>query len=257
MSEEVVCPSGFSGRIRALKVKEERLFQDPKLLKSGGLIQELIKRCWEGTTSAGPYPFDGDKVDWSQVLEGDATYLFFRVRAMTYGEEYDITLQCEACNKAIDHTVNLAEDLRQQKLPEVSAQAVSSGEPMSLRLPSGVAVQFKLLTLADRRKVEQLEDHRKLTPANARLAAHLVAVEGAGEHPFAIIRWLEDLGSGEAQALSEQIDQFDCGVDTVLELVCPHCYFDQEQDLPLGGSFFQRRSRKKRRRERLVAAQSG
>ena len=257
MSDEVKCPSGLTGRVRALKVKEERLFQDPKLLKSGGLMLEIVKRCWEETIDPGPYSFPGGEINWSQLLEGDAAYLFFRVRALTYGEQYDITVQCAACNRAIDHTVDLLEDLRLQELPKSAYSAVGHDEPISVKAPDGRAVQFRLLRMSDQRSIDMLQNTRQLTPANARLAVRLIAVEGVGEHSGPKIRWIEDLTSGDAEELRDAVEAYDCGVDTALELTCPHCYFDQEQDLPLVGSFFQRRSRKKKRREQLAAVQNG
>ena len=42
MSEIITCPSGLSGRIRGMKVREERILADRKLAKNGGQVDELL-----------------------------------------------------------------------------------------------------------------------------------------------------------------------------------------------------------------------
>ena len=114
-----------------------------------------------------------------------------------------------------------------------------------------------MLTLSDAAKIDRLQEVRKLTPMNARLCARLDAIDGIGEHPFAAVRWVEDMTMGEAEQLRDLLEEYDCGVDTLLDVTCPSCFFDQEHDLPLASSFFQRRSRKKKRQQQLENANSG
>ncbi len=38
MSHVITCPSGLTGRIRGMKVREERVLADRKLAKSGGQV---------------------------------------------------------------------------------------------------------------------------------------------------------------------------------------------------------------------------
>ena len=55
MADVITCPSGLTGRVRGMKVREERVLADRKLAKSGGQIDELLSACWEETLDAGPY----------------------------------------------------------------------------------------------------------------------------------------------------------------------------------------------------------
>ena len=72
MADVITCPSGLSGRVRGMKVREERVLADRKLAKNGGQIDELLGSCWEETLDPGPYAFgEGGKVDWGKVLQGD------------------------------------------------------------------------------------------------------------------------------------------------------------------------------------------
>ena len=60
MSHVITCPSGLTGRIRGMKVREERVLADRKLAKSGGQVDALLGACWEETLEPGPYDF-GDE----------------------------------------------------------------------------------------------------------------------------------------------------------------------------------------------------
>ena len=41
MADVITCPSGLTGRVRGMKVREEHVLADRKLAKSGGQIDEL------------------------------------------------------------------------------------------------------------------------------------------------------------------------------------------------------------------------
>jgi hypothetical protein len=71
VSEIITCPSGLSGRIRGMKVREERVLADRRLAKSGGQVDELLAACWEEIVDAGPYDFGEEPIDWGVVLQGD------------------------------------------------------------------------------------------------------------------------------------------------------------------------------------------
>jgi hypothetical protein len=83
MSQLITCPSGLTGRIRGMKVREERILTDRKLAKGGGQIDELLAACWEETTDPGPYDFGDKGIDWGVVLQGDRFYALLQVRALT------------------------------------------------------------------------------------------------------------------------------------------------------------------------------
>ncbi len=54
MSEVIIFPTGLTGRIRGMKVREERILSDRKLAKSGGQVDELLCACWEETVDEPP-----------------------------------------------------------------------------------------------------------------------------------------------------------------------------------------------------------
>ena len=96
MSEIIICPTGLTGRIRGMKVREERILSDRKLAKAGGQVDELLAACWEETVDAGPYDFGDKEIDWGKVLQGDRFVALLKIRALTYGPEYAFAVSCQA-----------------------------------------------------------------------------------------------------------------------------------------------------------------
>lgn len=128
MSEIITCPSGLSGRIRGMKVREERVLADRRLAKSGGQVDELLAACWEETLDAGPYDFGEKPIDWGVVLQGDRFFALLQIRALTYGPTYAFAVNCqsEACRARIEWEMDLAE-LPCRPLSEESRTALLAG----------------------------------------------------------------------------------------------------------------------------------
>src|SRR5512139_539341 len=127
MSNVIACPSGLTGRIRGMKVREERIFADRKLAKSGGQLEQILAACWEETLDPGPYDF-GDKIDWGKVLQGDRFYALLQIRTLSYGPEYAFGVTCEnrSCRARIDWELKLT-DLPVKQLSEESRAAFVAG----------------------------------------------------------------------------------------------------------------------------------
>lgn len=85
MSHVITCPSGLTGRVRGMKVREERILADRKLAKSGGQVDELLGACWEETLDPGPYDFGDRGIDRGAVLQGDRFFALLHVWVLTYG----------------------------------------------------------------------------------------------------------------------------------------------------------------------------
>lgn len=54
MSEIIICLSGPSGRIREMKVREERILGDRRQSKAAGRVDDLLAAYWKETLDAGP-----------------------------------------------------------------------------------------------------------------------------------------------------------------------------------------------------------
>jgi len=255
MADIVSCPSGLTGRIRGMKVREERVLADRKMAKSGGQVDELLSACWEEMHEAGPYAFADDKVDWGRVLQGDRFYALLQVRVLTYGPEYVFAVPCQnaACRARIDWELDLTQ-LPVRALSDTSRAAFMAGNRFETMLPdAGKHVRFKLLTGEDERRLPQLQRAAPEKLLSSVLAYRVLDVDGVDARDKR--RFLEDLSLRDADFLVDEFDAVDCGVDTTLEVECPECFLRQEVELPFDRGFFlPGKQRTTRRRERTTSS---
>ena len=237
MAHLITCPSGLSGRIRAMLVREERVLADRKLARSGGQVDALLSACWEETVDPGPYDFGEQSIDWGKVLQGDRFYALLEVRALTYGPEYAFAIGCdqEACRARFEWELDLRE-LPVRPLSEANRAAFVDGNRFETTLSdAGTRLWFRLLTGADERKLPQLRRSMGDRILSAMLAWRVVEIEGVAETDKR--RFLEELTMRDADFLVDAFDQVDCGVDTTIEVECPECFAVQEVELPFDRSF--------------------
>jgi len=254
MAEIITCPSGLTGRIRGMKVREERILSDRKLAKSGGQVDQLLTACWEETLDPGPYDFGESDIDWGKVLQGDRFYALLQVRAQTYGPDYPFAVACQndACRQRIDWEFDL-NDLPVRALSDESRAAFIGDNRFEATLPdAGVKVWFRLLTGEDERKLPALRRRAGEQLLSAMLAFRVSEVEGVA--PRDKKAFLEDLTLRDADFLVDEFDRVDCGVDTTIEVECPECFSVQEVELPFDRTFFMPgKERTARRRDRSVS----
>jgi len=254
MTAIITCPSGLSGKIRGMKVREERILADRRLARSGGQIDELLAACWEQTIDPGPYEFGEREIDWGKVLQGDRFFALLQVRAQTYGPEYAFAVPCqnEACRARIEWELQLHE-LPVRPLSDESREAFTAGNRFETVLPdAGSRVWFRLLTGADERKLPQLRRNAGDRLLSAMLAFRVVEIEGVEARDKR--RFIEDLTMRDADFLVDEFDRVDCGVDTTIEIESPECFATQEVELPFGRSFFMPgKGRTSRRRDRSTS----
>ena len=251
MSQTITCPSGLSGVMRGMKVREERVFADRKLARRGGQLDALLGACWEQTLDPGPYAFGTEEIDWGAVLQGDRFYALLQLRALTYGAEYAFAVGCQeaSCRARFEWEIDL-NALKVRRLSAESLAAFSGGNRFEATLPdAGVRLWFQLFTGADERKLPQLRRSAGERMLSAMLAQRVVEVEGVS--PQEKRAFLEELSLRDADYLVDEFDRVECGVDTTIEVECPECFTVQEVELPFDQGFFlPGRARSTRRRVR-------
>ena len=237
MSDFITCPSGLTGRIRGMKVREERILSDRKLAKHGGQIDQRLAACWEEILDPGPYDFGVD-IDWDKVVQGDRFYALLQLRVLTYGAEFAFSVGCQnaSCRSRIEWELDL-NDLPVRTLEGERLESFKNGNRFETMLPyAGTRVWFKLLTGADERRLPQLKRQAGDRMLSAMLGLRIVEVEDLA--PREKRAFLEDLSMRDANFLVDEFDRVDCGVDTAIEIECPECYGLQEVELPFDQGFF-------------------
>lgn len=247
METHVICPSGLAGNVRGLKIKEGSLFTDRKLARQGLIVDRVLERCWLETVDPGPYDFGDKGMDWGKVLQGDRFHALVQVRVATYGSKYAFGLTCqnESCRQRFEWEFDLL-DLPVKKLPDESIEVFRNGNRFETVLPSaGKKVWFRLLTGDDERKIPALRQRSEGNLMTALFAFRIAEIEGV--KPQEKTRFIEELELSDAMFLRSEFDRADCGVDTAIEVECPHCASVQEVELPFERTFFMAETGKKTR----------
>lgn len=232
MAEVVTCPSGLSGELRGLSGKEARLLSDQKAIKSGVFLDRLFSACWIQTVNPGPYNLGADgKLDWSAVLSGDRFFITMRIRALTFGPQFEFRVKCPDCGERIDHSVDLTE-LPIKSLSDEDAAAFARGEPIQGHLPDGTVFTFRLPVGADETKYARLGPSA-VTTFIGPMCARIHNVDGVENHR----QMFEEAELSLAFSALKEMDAHDCGVETSVQVECPSCFEVSDIEIPFGKGF--------------------
>ncbi len=245
MPADVICPSGFSGQIRGLKIREQDVLANRKLARSGAAMDHVFSNCWLNTSDVGPYKFQ-EKPNFSQVLQGDRVHLAIQLRIVTYGNAFLFKYPCEAdgCGQKFDWEIEL-DKLPVTPYPKETLELFQAGQLFEATLPSSKKkVKFKLLTGIDEQNVRKIKSDSPDKLMSALMRLRIKEIQDVP--PATLQQFIQEMDYADAQALRDQWDEFDGGVETGFEVECHHCQTLQEVDLPMDASFFSISAKRKK-----------
>jgi len=240
--------------VRGLTGKDGRYLSNEKLVRDNEVEDYVLRNCVPTCIEEGVYHFEGKPIDWNKIFLGDSSWLLLAVRVETYPDEpYPCPLRCPAklCRKKFTWDVDLEKFIaeRTQPLSDEAKQIIRDGRRFELKIPdAGNKVWFKLKTRNDRKRFEAIQSQlihaskKKRERQNDLVNGFLffgTEIEGVDKkNADAKQDFLEGLPMRTLNKLRADMDKFDCGVDTTIEVECPHCGLLFEIELPLGRSFF-------------------
>lgn len=236
---EITCPSGLRGVIRGLKVKDEQLFLDRKAARQGHSITNLLNSCWTETLDWGPYRPSDNGLAWLHAVSADRIFTLIQLRIKSYGGAYSFRLTCPTCGAHYPWTVDLVQ-LPVKPVSDVGVQAFRAGEPYVVKLPDGRQVKCRMLNGEDESflaKQGMKEQHRTLA---MHLARRIVELDGKTKFRD-ILALVEDMEANMADALWNETDEAEGGVDTSFDVECPECSNLQRVVLPFDAGFLSNR----------------
>ncbi len=245
MAMTITCPSGLTGEIRGLKGKEGKLLADRNAARLGSTFEKLLAGCWMQTVDAGIYETASAALDWSRVLVADRFYALLQIRSLTFGDEYAFSMQCRhaSCREKFEWELNLSQ-LPVRTLSEEAKVSFKNGNRFEAKLPNdGRRVWFKLMTGADEAKASQALKNSRDGALLTALSLRIVEIENVAEKDRRA--FLDDMEMADAAALLDTFDSVDGGVETTLDVECPHCLGLQEVELPFEKGFFLPRAKEK------------
>ena len=235
-------PSGMVARLRGLKGSEINLFANKTEAEQRKIGYELLQNLVLEVTDAGPaYPHIdvADPIDWSEIIDGDRFWLYVYARIATYGSDYFFRYQCgvQSCRKRFDWGIKIDRDLKQQKLSQESINKFVAGNVLGPVKFGDDEIMFQLLTGALEDKGLQMQGMKPDEATTVALANRIKSLNGQ-EGKGAIHRWVKDLDMLDLLELIDAMDEHDCGIDTDIEIQCPHCKTIQAVSVPLGEDFW-------------------
>lgn len=216
--------------VRAMTAREEDILTSRALIKKGTVITELIKSC-----------LVDKRIDVPSMLSGDRNALMVALRITGYGAEYNVEVECPACQSKSKQAFNLSE----LQIKPLELEPVQVGQNLfETQLPiTKKTVRFKFLTGADEEEIMIIQERKKKAGAmsdnlvTTRLQFSLLAVEGKTEKNL-INSFIRNLPARDSLALRQVIDQNEPGIDMKSYMDCPSCSESSEVRIPLGAAFF-------------------
>jgi len=250
---KIEAPSGMVVDLRGLTARDGRYLSNEALVRDNEVEDHILRNCCPTLLDPGPYPFQG-AIDWDRVLVGDGVYLFLAVRDATFpGDPHEIKLTCpqKFCREKFVWQIDIHEFLQKKVKPlsAADAEAIKAGTPIRVQVPNvAPTFLFSPRTRGDLKQFFAYEKQQKSWSAKKKeqinqvvdnLTFWRLGIEGLDiKKPRARQDFLEDLGFREIHALREALDVHDCGVDTSIDVACPHCEHEWEIQLPFDRSFF-------------------
>lgn len=207
------------------------------LLGSNQSSRNQINQILQRTTIA-PEGFDINNLSLPDTL-----YLLFKLRVLSYGNEYTFRTRCPECGNKIEVTVDLA-DLAVETLEEGYA------ESMTVELPHRKdTVITKILTNADieelnnelkRRKRKNPNDESDYVLRIVKSIEKIILKKEKKEltHPIDIERYVNSLTGLDASMIINARDSVSFGITPVVEKICPECKEYIDVSMNFSGDFF-------------------
>lgn len=246
---EITCPSGLQGRVRGMRVKDEELFTNKKLVRSNKVISSLLAQCWEKTLDPGPYRME-DPLDWDLISSSDRIYALIQIRIASYGEDYEFRVTCN--NTMCEHSYAWGVDLNELDIQPMSDRGktfLKTGEPIPVELSDGTKVLCRLPNGEDETFMATLDaqdDSRSLTYHLARRVAEI----NGEKHWDDVLAFVEELPARLGDELWDVTDEIEGGVEMTFDVKCPKCGNVQQVILPFEAGFFSSRKRFARSRRK-------
>jgi hypothetical protein len=181
------------------------------------------------------------------MLTTDRTYLLLYLRTISYSHSYDVEVKCTECSTKFSTNVDLS-SLYVNQCP------IDYGPVLEDTLPnSKLKFGYKLSTGRDEQEINEYRERRlkmfgdtatddTLTYRTAQLIENIDGITDKMELQIL----LKSLPINDVSYIRSIINDPPFGVDTNVEINCPHCQAEFSIELPLEANFFFPRRRREK-----------
>lgn len=206
-------------RIRSMTVAEEMKRLTPTDMPYKTMCS-IIDDCLETKLPISVY----------DMCIGDYQYLLHKLRVVTYGNSYTLTIRCPFCGSFFDHTINLDE----QKVHEYDD---SMRDLLSFTLPvTGKTITIGMQTPSDLDRIEQKKKQLKKDFPDMKddptlmlnLSTIIKSIDGEPVNPITIDTVIKNLPMKDSNKIIRQANKLNgkVGVDINILGTCPDCKND-------------------------------
>ncbi len=225
-------------QVKPLTVKDINMLTDPSAMQNPETHNTILK--------SGLADKDIDPMD---LIQGDRNALFIGIRRATYGNDYDVSLQCPACRTKQEFAVDLS--AMEEKPGNQEAIQAFYDDPKNAtfqyRFSDDVVANCKFLDGHDFKKQHALAKKKQDSLVTEGLLLQIKSLSGMKEGMQAK-QYVNSMPAGELHDFLEFLGEQAPGIDNSVEVKCQNGFCGNEFDfqLPIDvGNFFKRSSKKK------------
>lgn len=223
-----------SVEIRFMTARDEDTLTSPTLLKKGLALDKFIQNI-----------LVDQSINIDDLIISDKSAIMIAARITGYGPEYEVRVTCKDCDSEVDHEFDLSDYGKYfvKEQSEGTPFEVQNDGTFSATLPmSGKAVNLKLLTSRDERRIEkqaELKAKNKLTESTTTdlLKSIVCAVDGQTDKNV-IAEEIENLPARDSLFIRKNYSKLIPKVEMKEEYECRYCGAESEMEVPLEATFF-------------------
>ena len=218
--------------IKQMTAKEEDILTSRTLLKKGIALDRVIQSL-----------ICDKSIDPNTLLMGDKNALIVAIRATSYGNIYETTVDCPACGTSQEHSFDLGalESYEGRAFEGLNVVENDDGTFTTVLPRSGAEIAFKLRNGHDERKLTNLAEsdkkRRRDRTVTRQLETTIVSVNGSTE--LENIRYVvENMPSADARHLRTAYRLAMPDLNMTQEFDCSECDYSGDMEVPLSVDFF-------------------
>lgn len=234
--------------VRPMGIDTDKILATQRFAQSGKALDYLFKKCVR-------FP---SKFDPLNLIAGDRTFLLYYLRGITHGNIYEYALECtnKDCGVTSTHSfdmnllaskiqgprMDLGEEPFKVELPYLTS-VVGKSFWVKIRLMRGYDILRMTGQMGKKKRTFQSEDSDGVPVGiDETIAQNMydIIVEVMGDKNPATIKKVVDrpLHSMDSATIREFVKEVSPGIDTKIEVTCPHCGSEMGVELPITESFF-------------------
>jgi hypothetical protein len=211
-------------KVRPMCLADEEILTNSSALKSGSWIRKLYDSC-----IVSDYPV-GD------LLTIDSNYIFYLLRKISYGDEYNFEVTCPECKKKFDFDLKISE-LSFHEIPDWVK------DPTVIRLPrTGYLVEMVLPRIKHSEILQRiLRDNPDVSEVAASYMVQTLSIRDPKGNEVIPSNWIDFYSAIPTIDRAEitKAFKFDKDIDQI-SATCPNgkCGEDIKFNMPIGLDFF-------------------